>query len=223
MTEEEFEVVQVSDVTKPEVDEDEEVLENKLNSIVHIRVDGSMRVTTRNKQSTRSMMREPVKKSPPVQRKQVREVPPVQHDESDEAVPVQEGGGVGTADDPADQGHGVRDGDAHDGGQDRPKKPPDADNGGDGPVHTEGGGQVSVQDPIDEGGGAASVQNEEERDVAQNIADIGDVHIHNDEGGGAIQVTERGDVTKDDEGNIVFPIQVDNSGGTVHVQTQAIG
>ena len=131
-------------------------------------------------------MREPVKKSPPVQRKQVREVPPVQHDESDEAVPVQEGGGVGTADDPADQGHGVRDGDAHDEGQDRPKKPPDADNGGDGPVHTEGGGHVSVQAPVDDGGGAVSVQAEAGDDVIENIHGTGDVQVlaHTDEGGG---------------------------------------
>ena len=58
--------------------------------------------------------------------------------------------------------------------------------------------------------------------MAKNVDGTGHVQAHIDEGGGAIQVTER-DVTKDDEGNIVFPIQVDNSGGTVHVQTLVIG
>jgi hypothetical protein len=95
------------------------------------------------------VLREPVKKPPPVQQKHVREPPPVRHDDVHEggelghhdvadrdqgvphanegdSVPVQEGGGDGAADDPVDQGHGVCDGDAHDGGQDRPKKPPDA-------------------------------------------------------------------------------------------------
>ena len=32
---------------------------------------------------------------------------------------------------------------------------PDADNGGNGPVHTEGGGHVSVQAPVDDGGGSS--------------------------------------------------------------------
>ena len=43
----------------------------------------------------------------------------------------------------------------------------------------------------------------------QNIADIGDVHVHThiDEGGGGVQVTERGDVTRDD-----------NDGSDEHVQ-----
>ena len=37
--------------------------------------------------------------------------------------------------------------------------------------------------------------------MAKNIADTGDVHVqtHIEEGGGAVQVSERGDVTKDDE------------------------
>ena len=96
------------------------------------------------------MMREPLMKSPSVQMKQVQEVPHVQQDESDEGVPVQEGGGVGTADDPADQGHGVRDGDAHDGGQDRPKKPPDADNGGEGAVKAPDEKEVPDEEPHEE-------------------------------------------------------------------------
>jgi hypothetical protein len=91
----------------------------------------------RNIQSPRSVMREPVKKSPPVQQKHVREPPPVRHDDvheggnlrhhdaadRDQGVPhaiegdgisVQESGD-GAADDPVDQGHGVCDDTSDDG------------------------------------------------------------------------------------------------------------
>ena len=57
------------------------------------------------------------------------------------------------------------------------------------------------------------------------VADRGDVHIQVpvDEGGGAVQVPEKKDVTKDDEGDDGFPVPVDDSGGTVHVQTPVNG
>jgi hypothetical protein len=88
----------------------------------------------RNIQRPRSVMREPVKKSPPVQRKHVREPPQVRHDDVHEGgdlgkhdtadrdqevlhandVPVQEGeGAVG---DPVAHGHGVVDDDPSNGG-----------------------------------------------------------------------------------------------------------
>jgi hypothetical protein len=136
------------------------VLENKPNSQVLIRVDRSRRVTTRNRrfmrcldpalrtiQSPRSVMREPAKKSPPVQKQHVREDLPVRHDDvqeggdtpghhddagqdqgvqhaDDDAVPAPEVGGDGAVRVPADQGHGVCDDDAQDGGQERPRRSP---------------------------------------------------------------------------------------------------
>jgi hypothetical protein len=147
------------------------ILENKPNSQVLIRVDGSRRVTMRNRrfvrlldpalrnmQGPRSLMKEPVKKSPqpqsvqvqkppPAQKKHVREAPPVRHDDvqeggdlqghhddadqdqevhhaDDDAVPVQEGGGGGAIHVPADKGLVVHEGDAQDGGQDRPRRSP---------------------------------------------------------------------------------------------------
>ena len=87
-------------------------------------------------------------KSPPVQQKHVLEPPPFRHNDVQEggdtlghhdvadrdqevhhadegdAVPVKEGGGDGAAHDPVDQGPGVRDGDAHEGGQDTPRRSP---------------------------------------------------------------------------------------------------
>ena len=87
-------------------------------------------------------------KSPPVQQKHVRESPPVRQDDVQEggdtlghhevadrdqevhcadegdAVPVQESGGDDAAHVPVDQGPGVRDGDAQEGGQDRPRRSP---------------------------------------------------------------------------------------------------
>jgi hypothetical protein len=97
---------------------------------------------------------------------------------------------------------------------------PIAAGGGDGPVHTDGGGvkaktadggdHVRVQVTIDDGGGAASVEAEEGSDVAYDVVDTGDfyVHTHIDEGGGAVQVTERRALTKNDGGggvhNCVF-------------------
>jgi hypothetical protein len=179
------------------------------------------------------MMREPLMKSPSVQMKQVQEVPHVQQDESDEGVPVQEGGGVGTIDDPADQGYGVRDGDAHDLGKDGPKKPPDEDNAGDGPVHTEGGDHVSDQATVDDVGGAVSVQTEEggegavnapvekEADITKVVDDKGDVHVPADigEGGGAAEVTEEADIAKVDNGGAAqVPVPVDDTGGDDQVQ-----
>ena len=50
---------------------------------------------------------------------------------------------------------------------------PDADNGGNGPVHTEGGGHVSVQAPVDDDGGAARVPVEEGGNVAVPVNDSG--------------------------------------------------
>ena len=57
------------------------------------------------------------------------------------------------------------------------------------------------------------------------VADGGDVHVQVpvDEGGGAVQVPEREDLTNDDEGDDDVPIPVDDSGGTVHVQTPVDG
>ena len=147
------------------------VLENKPHSQVLIRVDGSRRVTMRNRrfvrrldptlrnvQSPRTVMREPPKKSlprlsvqaqksPPVQQEHVRESTLVRQDDVQEvgetqvhhefadvdqevhnddevdAVPVREG-----CDDavhvPVDQGPAVRDGDAQEGGHDRPRRSP---------------------------------------------------------------------------------------------------
>ena len=89
---------------------------------------------------------------------------------------------------------------------------PIAAGGGDGQVHTDGGGvmaeaadggdHVRVQVPIDDGGGAASVEAEEGSDIAYDVVDTGDVHVHThiDEGGGAVQVTENRAVTKYDGG-----------------------
>ena len=97
--------------------------------------------------SSRTVMRKPVKRSPPVWQKHVQEPLPdrhgyvhksgelghhdvadrdqeVHHADEGDAVPVKEGGGDGAAHDPVDQGPGVRDGDAHEGGQDTPRRSP---------------------------------------------------------------------------------------------------
>jgi hypothetical protein len=104
-----------------------------------------------------------------------------------------------------------------------------AADGGDGTVHTDGGdvmaeaadGGGRVHVPIYGGSGAASDQAEERQDVNQNIADVGDVHDHThiDEGGGAVLVTEREDVTEDDD-NYNAPGHGDDGEGDVCVPGQ---
>jgi hypothetical protein len=91
------------------------------------------------------------------------------------------------------------------GGADRVQVPIAAGGGG-GTVHTDEGGVMAKADdcgghvhakvPTDDGGDAASVQAEEESNVAKNDADDGVGQANTDEGGGAVQVTERGDLAK---------------------------
>ena len=112
------------------------VLENKPHSQVLIRVDGSRRVTMRNRrfvrrldptlkktENPRTVMREPVKKPPQAQREHVREASPVQHDDvqaGDRAG--QEGDGGGAV--PVEREPDVCADDAQGGGQTRPKRSP---------------------------------------------------------------------------------------------------
>jgi hypothetical protein len=157
---------------------------------------------------SRSVMREPVKKSPSVQKTQVREVPPVRHGD------VQERGSLPNHHDDADQDRGAQhadDGDAvpgqEDGGEDTvcvkksppvwqkhvQEPPPDRHDN----VHK--GGEQCHYDVTDkdqgvplanEGDGTVSAPVEKEVDLTKVVADKGDVHVpaHIDEGGGAIEM-----------------------------------